>query len=119
MEKKSQNMRAKGAVYERAVGFYLERQGYEILAFNYRCPLGEIDIVAREGGYLVFCEVKYRQNTSKGSPLSAVGPGKQRTIYRCAQWYLSEKRLGDVACRFDVVGVEGSKITLVKNAFEG
>ncbi len=119
MEKKSQNKRARGATYEQAVGYYLERQGYEVLTFNYRCPLGEVDIVAREGGYLVFCEVKYRKDDSKGSPLEAVGLRKQRTIYRCAQWYLNEKQLTDVACRFDVVGVEGSKIMLVKNAFEG
>lgn len=114
------NKRAKGAAYEQAVGYYLERQGYEILQFNYRCPLGEIDIVSKEGGCLVFCEVKYRADASKGSPLEAVGARKQKTIYRCAQWYLNEKHLADgTACRFDVIGVEGSKITLIKNAFEG
>lgn len=113
------NKRAKGTAYEQAAGYYLEQQGYEILTFNYRCPLGEIDIIAKEGGYLVFCEVKYRAGTSKGSPLEAVGSRKQRTIYRCAEWYLNEKHLSDVACRFDVIGVEGSKITVLKNAFEG
>lgn len=128
-----QNKRATGAVYERAVRYYLEQQGYEILDCNYRCPLGEIDIIAKEGGYLVFCEVKYRKNSRKGNPLEAVDRRKQQTIFRCAQWYLnsrayeksnrgtdlSERYTGDIPCRFDVIGVEGSQITLVKNAFEG
>ena len=49
-----------GTAYEKLAGAYLEQQGYEILEYNYRCRMGEIDIVARQGGYLVFVEVKYR-----------------------------------------------------------
>lgn len=128
-----QNNRRIGTAYEQAAGYYLEQQGYEILECNYRCPPGEIDIIAKEGGYLVFCEVKYRRNSEKGSPLEAVNRRKQQTIFRCAQWYLNgrayeknvrgtglnEKQAGEIPCRFDVIGVEGSKITLIKNAFEG
>lgn len=117
MEQK--NKRAKGAAYEQAVGFYLEQQGYEILQFNYRCPLGEIDIIAKEGGYLVFCEVKYRRGRQSGFSLEAVDRRKQQTIYRCAQWYLTEHHVGEVPCRFDVAGVDGSRIVLIKDAFEG
>lgn len=113
-----QNNRKVGAVYEQAAGYYLEQQGYEILEYNYRCRLGELDIIARDGDYLVFCEVKYRKGKEKGSPLEAVDMKKQRTIYRCAEYYLTEKHLNDIPCRFDVLGVEGKKIILIKNAFE-
>ena len=59
-------------------------RGYEILQYNYRCRAGEIDIVARDGSFLVFCEVKYRKTAGKGWAVEAVTPGKQRTISRCA-----------------------------------
>ena len=113
-----QNNRKVGTAYERAAGYYLEQQGYEILEYNYRCRRGELDIIARDGEYLVFCEVKYRQNRGKGSPLEAVGGKKQHTIYQCAEYYIAEKHLKNIPCRFDVIGVEGKKITLIKNAFE-
>lgn len=104
-------------MYEQAVGYYLMQQGYEIIEYNYRCRAGEIDLIARDGGYLVFCEVKYRKRQEKGHPLEAVDLRKQKKIYRCAQQYLYEKRLGCPPCRFDVIGIQGTKITLLKNAF--
>ena len=52
------NKRQTGAAYERAAGYYLEQLGFEILEYNYRCRAGEIDIIAKDGDYLVFCEVK-------------------------------------------------------------
>ncbi|MDD2978703.1 MAG: YraN family protein [Hespellia sp.] len=119
MEKKrKQNNRKVGVVYEQAVGHYLEQQGYVILEYNYRCHMGEIDIIAKDQDYLVFCEVKYRKDTGKGSPLEAVGPAKQRVISKCAQYYLLTHHLTDVACRFDVAGILGDQISVVKNAFE-
>ena len=57
--------RKTGTVYEQAVGYYLEQQGYEILVYNYRCRFGEIDLIGKDGEYLVFCEVKYRKNQRK------------------------------------------------------
>ena len=58
------NNRETGSHYERLAGAYLEQEGYEILEYNYRCKTGEIDIIAKEAGYLVFCEVKYRASVS-------------------------------------------------------
>lgn len=112
------NRRYTGKVYEQAAGYYLEQQGYEIIEYNYRCRVGEIDIIARDGEYLVFCEVKYRKSGANGGPLAAVNYKKQRIIYRCAEYYLTEKHLSDIPCRFDVVGIEGNRINLVKNAFD-
>ena len=61
--------RQTGAVYEKKAGAYLEEQGYVILQYNYRCRAGEVDIVARDGSFLVFCEVKYRRTAGKGGAL--------------------------------------------------
>lgn len=104
--------------YEKKAGAYLEAQGYEILQYNFYCKMGEIDIIAREGEYLVFCEVKYRDSDQKDHPLEAVSFAKQKKISLCALYYLSKQKCIDVACRFDVVGILGEEIVLIKNAFD-
>lgn len=113
------NKRKTGAVYEQKAAEYLEKAGCRILEMNYRCRAGEIDIVARDGRYVVFCEVKYRSGSRAGSPLEAVDFKKQQVIFRCAQFYLAEHRLQDVPCRFDVIGIESEEITHIKDAFAG
>ena len=81
MQKRKQynkkNQRSVGARYEQVAGKYLEQQAYQILQYNYRCRQGEIDIIARDGEYLVFCEVKYRTDRRKGMPSEAVHIRKQ------------------------------------------
>lgn len=114
---KTDNRRSTGAAYEQAAGYYLEQLGYEILEYNYRCRRGEIDIVAKDGEYLVFCEVKYRSDGKKGSPLEAVDARKQQRIRRAALYYLTEHGKSDVPCRFDVIGIEGTKVTHIRDAF--
>ena len=99
------------------MGYYLEQSGYEVLQYNYRCRLGEIDLIAKEGEYFVFCEVKYRKEGAATNSLEAVDRKKQRTIIRCAKWFLMENGLTDVPCRFDVAGIDGQKIILVRDAF--
>lgn len=111
------NKRAVGAAYERIAADYLKGLGYGIVETNYRCPAGEIDLVAEEGGYLVFVEVKYRRSLAAGSPFEAVDAGKQQTIRRVARWYLTEHHLDDIPVRFDVAGILGEEITVIKNAF--
>lgn len=79
---------------------------------------GEIDIIAREGEYLCFVEVKYRSGDGYGSPLEAVGVYKQRKIIKVAHYYMMRKRLGlYMPCRFDVIAIEKDQITLLRNAF--
>ena len=112
------NRRAIGTEYETLACEYLTRHGYQILCRNFRCRQGEIDIIARDGEYLVFCEVKYRNGSSGGHPLEAVDVKKQRTIARCAGIYLINHGLSEVPCRFDVIGIMNDEICLVKNAFE-
>lgn len=113
------NRRAVGTAYERQAGNYLEEQGYRILEYNFRCRSGEIDIIARDGEYLVFVEVKYRRNVKSGDPLEAVDYKKQRIISRTASYYCLTHSYGETTpCRFDVVAILGEEISVIKNAFE-
>ena len=104
---------------ERAAERFLRARGYTILARNYRCPLGEVDLIALDGGTVVFVEVKTRRGA--GSPFDAVDPRKQRQIARAAEHYLNAHRLQDRDVRFDVVGVSpdggGLACELVQDAF--
>ena len=117
MARQYPSKRATGARYEETAVDFLRQMGYEILERNYRDRLGEIDIVAEEGGYLVFVEVKYRRDMRSGDPAEAVTPRKQQHIRRTAQYYLYSHRCGDVPCRFDVVSILGEEIHWIRDAF--
>jgi putative endonuclease len=99
----------------------LERRGYAILARRYRTSHGELDIVARDGDYLVFVEVKAREGSSFGEPEAAVTAQKQQRMVWMATDYLARRGGPDVACRFDVVGVNSDTqpptITVIADAF--
>ena len=119
MKEKPINKRSIGTAYEKLAGEYLKRQGYEIIEYNFRCHIGEIDLIAKDGDYLVFIEVKYRSGNQTGNPLEAVTRSKQRTISKVALFYLMTHGYGeDTCCRFDVVAILGDKIRLVRNAFD-
>lgn len=90
---------------EEAAAGFLRRQGMKILERNLRTPVGEIDLIARQGPYLVFVEVKTRRSDAFGAPQEAVGPVKQRQIVRAAQWYLGSGKGKGLQPRFDVVAV--------------
>ncbi len=113
------NKRQVGTAYEKLTGAYLEEQGYRILEYNFRNRIGEIDIIARDGVYLVFVEVKYRKNTKNGNPYEAVNWKKQQIISKVASYYCLTHGYGEsMPCRFDVVSICGEEYTLIKNAFE-
>lgn len=84
---------------------YLKRQGYAIVARNYRCPLGEIDLIAVNKRVVVFVEVKTRRVDTSGAPLESVNAVKQRRLKRIALHYLSRHHLHDRDVQFDVVGI--------------
>lgn len=112
------NNREIGSRYEALIAKELENRGYGILKQNYRCPLGEIDLVAADEGYLVFIEVKYRKNGSRGSAAEAVTDGKRRKICRAADYYMKQHGIfGDMGVRFDVAAIDGDKIRILKDAF--
>jgi putative endonuclease len=117
MEKK--NKREIGTVYENKAVLFLQEKDYEILERNFRCRYGEIDIIARDGAYLVFVEVKYRKQAYQGAALEAVTWQKQKRILQTARYYLYKTagKAAECPCRFDVVAFEGERITHIRDAF--
>lgn len=114
----SKNKRTAGSHYESLVAAFLQKQGFEILERNFRCRSGEIDIIARDGRYLVFIEVKYRSSARAGTALEAINAKKAAQVRRVAAAYLYQKRYSEsTPVRFDAAGVDGEKITYIKNAF--
>ncbi|QSX08714.1 YraN family protein [Alkalibacter rhizosphaerae] len=101
---------------EEACG-YLKNKGYTIVAQNFRCRHGEVDIVATQGEDLVFIEVKTRNNRNFGRPCEAVGWKKQRHIQKTAMFYLTKYGSVEMNVRFDVVEVEKEGIHHIENAF--
>lgn len=101
---------------------YLKKKGYRVLERNYACPVGEIDIVARDKKTIVFVEVKTRRSMSYGNARLAITPHKQRKISMTALYYLKCNRQMDQDARFDVVTVYSTRgmqeIDLIKNAFD-
>ena len=100
----------------------LKKKGYKVLERNFRSPLGEIDIIAREGKTLAFIEVKTRLSADFGTAKWAVGPKKQRKLSMVALDYLKRHSLSDQPARFDVVAIDldqgQEKIELFRNAFD-
>ena len=119
------NRKGLGNRGEETAAAYLEQKGYAILERQYRTPVGEIDLIARDGRTLAFIEVKTRRSARYGQPAAAVGREKQRRITRAAMWYMmNKKRQGETPpCRFDVVEIyatpEGAwNVRHLENAFE-
>ena len=112
------NRRRLGSLQEQKAVEYLQECGYVVEARNYQTRFAEIDIVAREGGYLCFVEVKYRYGTKYGAPDGLITKQKMQRIGKAAGFYLREKRiLPDTPVRFDVVFILGEEISLIRNAF--
>ncbi len=97
---------------------YLRKQGYQIIKQNYRCKVGEVDIIARDGEYLVFVEVKYRKNAIHGMPQESVTFAKQKKISATAGYYMMTHHIKEnTSVRFDVISVLDEEVALIKNAF--
>ena len=114
------NNRTVGTYQELEAAEFLRKQGYILLEKNFRCRIGEIDLIAKDGAYLCFIEVKYRSTTTKGFPAEAITPTKIRRITRTAQFFMLQHQIPqDTPCRFDAVVILGDEISLIKNAFDG
>lgn len=105
-----------GSDAEQQAAEHLARHGLKILARNYRCRGGEIDLVCRDGATLVFVEVRLRTSRNFGGAAASITPAKQRRIILAANHYLAGKPLP--ACRFDAVLLDGANIDWIKNAFQ-
>ncbi len=116
-----------GSFGEHAAKAYLIKEGYLIVETNFRCRQGEIDIVAKDDGCLVFAEVKTRKNCRHGTPGEAVGALKQKKIVIAAQEYMMQNKI-DCTVRFDVIellycnranGYQITALNHIKDAFMG
>jgi putative endonuclease len=96
-----------GGAGERLVASWLEARGLRVVARNWRCPYGEIDLIAEEHGELVFVEVKTRRGTALGAPEEAITPRKRHHLIAAAQTYLAELDMEEERpYRIDVVAVQ-------------
>jgi len=100
----------------------VKRLGYTCIERNYRCPLGEVDLVAKDGDTLVFIEIKTRKGKDLAYAKEAVDGRKKRQLSKVALAYMKAHECCDVKSRFDVVAVHwsegGARIEVVKDAFE-
>jgi putative endonuclease len=121
------NKRVFGSEGEQIAAEYLEKNGFCILERNFRSGrFGEVDIIASEGEYICFIEVKTRTQSTFGTPAEAVGTAKMQKIRSLAWIYLKQKGMGERYMRFDIVEVTGrrsdngfipEKINLIRGAF--
>ena len=110
---------SRGAEAEQLAAVFLQRNGLALIQRNYRCRFGEIDLIMRDGGTLVFVEVRLRSSSEFGGAAASIGALKQGRLLRAAQHYLSTQR-GSPSCRFDALllhSADGTQIEWIKNAF--
>lgn len=109
----------KGKLGESIALKYIISKGGKIIEQNYRTKIGEIDLIVRMNGELVFVEVKSRSNINYGYPSEAVDYKKKRKIINVAKYYILDNSLEDISVRFDVIEIylTDKKINHIVNAF--
>jgi len=112
----------KGALAEQTACDFLLKNGLQLIARNYNCKMGEIDLIFRDSQHVVFVEVRSRSSTRYGSALESITYSKQRRIIRAAQLFLLEKKWTErYPCRFDVITLQLEQaqphIEWIKDAF--
>ena len=106
---------------EATAGRYLRWKGFHILERNYRSEAGEIDLIAKKGGLVVFCEVKARSKGDFAAPYEAVNSGKMARLKKAAEHWMAISHQDFAECRFDVISIlfgdKFRKIEHIENAF--
>lgn len=105
-----------GKEAENHAASFLQSQGLRLVTRNYRCRMGEIDLIMEHGGILVFVEVRLRRSTSFGGASASINGHKQRKLIHAAQHYL-QQQAKQPPCRFDALLLDGLKIEWIKDAF--
>lgn len=108
---------ALGARGERLATAWYEANGFTVVARNWRCGIGEIDLIARRHGTVVIAEVKTRATDRFGVPASAVGAAKQRKLRQLASVWLATRGEYYDEVRFDVVSIIGNAVEVIPGAF--
>jgi putative endonuclease len=106
-----------GAAGEAAAARWYSARGYEVVARNWRCREGEIDLIVRRGGTVVFCEVKARTSDAFGLPAEAVTRAKQQRLRGLAARWLAEGGVPAAEIRFDVASVLAGEVEVIEGAF--
>jgi putative endonuclease len=96
---------------------YLQSRGMRLLERNFRCKLGEIDLIMQDGAGLVFVEVRQRASASYGGAAASVTPAKQRRLLRAAQYFLL-RYAALPPCRFDLLAIDGENLSWMQNILE-
>jgi putative endonuclease len=117
------NNKTLGKIGEDYATQFLRKNGYAVLRRNWRCALGEIDIVAQEKDFIAFVEIKTRKSASFGPGYSSVNSAKQLKLIKLAHMYLKRYGLSDRPCRIDIISIDMERdgsvlnIELLKDAF--
>ncbi|HVC09243.1 MAG TPA: YraN family protein [Elusimicrobiota bacterium] len=111
------NRQEAGAQAEEAAARFLESRGLRIVEKNFRCKMGEIDLIAEDGEALVFVEVRSRASSSFGTAAETIGFAKRRKIIKTALFYLQSRGISDRAARFDAVTFDGGALSHIPGAF--
>lgn len=98
-----------GAAAEDAALQYLKKQGCTLIARNWHCPFGEIDLIVKNGHTIVFVEVKYRKSSHFGGAAHSITPSKLDKLQRSAELYLQQNRLNRAPCRLDAVLIQANQ----------
>lgn len=113
---------AQGTAAEDLALRYLEARGLTLVARNFRCRTGELDLIMRDREQLVFVEVRSRRHSRYGTPAESVTRTKQQRLLRAAAFYLQRQRLLDAPCRFDVVAIlqaeDEPRMEWIRDAFQ-
>ena len=113
----TQARRARGIAGEDVAAAWYASQGYEVLARNWRCRTGELDLILRRGSEVVFCEVKARRTDAFGAPQEAVTREKRQRIRHLAARWIEESRVRPAQIRFDVAAVLDDQLEVIEGAF--
>ncbi|WP_373740512.1 YraN family protein [Neisseria sp.] len=97
-----------GAAGEDAALAFLQKHGCKAVARNWHCPFGEIDLIVKNGGMILFVEVKYRRNSSFGGAAHSITPSKLSKLQRSVEYYLQQNGLNNAPCRLDAVLIQGN-----------
>ena len=120
----SNGRQASGRAAEQQARSHLEQQGLRLLAQNWACRVGELDLVMLDGDTVVFIEVRYRQHAAWGGALESIDARKRGKISAAAQYFLQQKpHWAKHPCRFDVVAMSasaqpGERLNWIRNAFD-
>lgn len=107
-----------GQKAEQEACHFLEKKGLKLLERNFRCMLGEIDLIMQDRDEIVFIEVRMRSYSNFANAVESVNLAKQRKIIRTATLYLQKKNWFDrVQCRFDIFGISNNQTEWIKDAF--